>query len=189
MTDLARLGFQIDPERNAARGTQDLRGLERQSEQTERATDRLGRTSRTAGEDIGRTGQSAEAASANFRRAAVAAGAFAAAIGGAAAASRSFNDALQLDAAVGELSTLLPGATRDLEAMTAAAREFAAEFGTTQTEQIRAFYQAVSAGASDAQAAIELMEASNRLAVGGVTPGGQARPMADIISVLISKET
>ena len=28
-----------------------------------------------------------------------------------------------------------------------------------------------------------------RLAVGGVTPGGQARPMADIISVLISKET
>lgn len=169
MTELARLGFDIDPEGNAARGTRDLRGLEQQSVRTEQATDRMGKTSRTAGDAIDHTGRSAEQASSNFRRATVAAGAFATALGGTAAAAQAFNRSLTLDSAIGELSTLLPGATRDLRDMTAVARTFAAEYGTSQADQIRGFYQAVSAGATNATTAIEMMDAANRLAIGGVT--------------------
>ena len=90
-----------------------------------------------------------------------------AAFGAAFSLSASIAQARQLDAAIGELSTLIPGMTRDLEAMTQASREFGASFGTGSRAQAQAFYAAVSAGATDSAVAIARVDAANRLAIGG----------------------
>lgn len=94
-------------------------------------------------------------------------GALGAAFGAAFSLSASIAQARQLDAAIGELSTLIPGMTRDLEAMTAASSAFGASFGTGSRAQAQAFYAAVSAGATDSATAIARVDAANRLAIGG----------------------
>lgn len=92
-----------------------------------------------------------------------------AALGAAFSAGAAISGARQLDRAVGELSTLLPGATAELAAMNVAGREFGVAFGTGTEAQVRAFYTAVSAGATDAAEATARVDAANRLAIGGVT--------------------
>jgi TP901 family phage tail tape measure protein len=94
-------------------------------------------------------------------------GALGAAFGAAFSLTSSIAQARALDAAVGELSTLIPGATRDLVAMTQASQAFGASFGTGTRAQAQAFYAAVSAGATDSAEAIARVDAANRLAVGG----------------------
>ena len=81
----------------------------------------------------------------------------------------SINQARQLDAAIGELSTLLPGATSELNRMTAAARDFATTYGTGSQAQVSAYYAAVSAGATNAAQATARVDAANRLAIGGAS--------------------
>jgi TP901 family phage tail tape measure protein len=94
-------------------------------------------------------------------------GALGAAFGAAFSLTSSIAQARQLDAAIGELSTLIPGATRDLVAMTEASQAFGASFGTGTRAQAQAFYAAVSAGATDSAEAIARVDAANRLAIGG----------------------
>ncbi len=76
--------------------------------------------------------------------------------------------------AIAEVSTLVDTATFDLQGLTEATLEQAAAFGQAPTAQAQAFYQIISAGASTAAEANELLEASNRLAIGGVTEVGIA---------------
>ena len=90
-----------------------------------------------------------------------------AAFGAAFSLTSAIAQARQLDAAIGELSTLIPGATRDLVAMTEASQAFGASFGTGTRAQAQAFYAAVSAGATDSAEAIARVDAANRLAIGG----------------------
>lgn len=95
-----------------------------------------------------------------------------ASIGAAFSLTQAINSARQLDRAIGELSTLLPGATEDLRKMEQAARRMGREFGTGTRVQVQTFYSAVSGGATDAEAAIARVDAANRLAVGGVADFG-----------------
>jgi TP901 family phage tail tape measure protein len=95
-------------------------------------------------------------------------GGFAVALGAAFSFNAAISQARRLDAAIGELSTLIPGATQQLDEMTRASREFGASFGTGTQAQASAFYAAVSAGATNAAEAIARVDAANRLAIGGV---------------------
>lgn len=67
-----------------------------------------------------------------------------------------------------EVATLLDD-TSGIDGLTASARALAREFGTAPTEQAQALYDIISAGASDAAAATDLLTAANKLAQGGVT--------------------
>lgn len=69
-----------------------------------------------------------------------------------------------------EVSTLLrTDVVPQTNAISAAARRMAIDFGTSVGDQVSAFYQAISAGAADAAAATTLLDTANRLAIGGVT--------------------
>jgi len=78
------------------------------------------------------------------------------------------NQALDFGAAMGEVNTLLADNT-DMPRLTKEAKSLAAQFGGSPTAQARAFYQAISAGASNAEEATNLLTAANKLAIGGVT--------------------
>lgn len=95
------------------------------------------------------------------------------AIGGATAALIFFNRAISManefSKSVAELSTLLDDTTGSMNALSMAAKQQAVIFGSQPVEQSRALYQIISAGASSASEAIETLNASNKLAVGGVT--------------------
>ena len=77
--------------------------------------------------------------------------------------------ARELSAALGELSTLLPVGSKRLGEMQAAARAMADEFGTNAAFQLKAFYGAVSAGASTTAKAVAIVSQANKLAIGGIT--------------------
>lgn len=77
--------------------------------------------------------------------------------------------ARELSSSLAELSTLLPENTEQLGDMQRAARALADEFGTNAAFQVKAFYGAVSAGASDTADAINIVNSANKLAIGGIT--------------------
>lgn len=77
--------------------------------------------------------------------------------------------ARNLSKALAELATLTGGGTVRLKEMQKAARDMADEFGTNAAFQLKAFYGAVSAGATDAASAIRIVDQANKLAIGGIT--------------------
>lgn len=83
--------------------------------------------------------------------------------------SASIGLARDFNAALAETSTLIEGTPEQLEAVTSAAREMSREFGGTATQQVKAYYQALSAGADGVAGATKLLDQANRLAIGGVT--------------------
>jgi TP901 family phage tail tape measure protein len=90
-------------------------------------------------------------------------------VGGLAATmSASVGAARDFGAAMAEVSTLMSD-TSGLTAQSAAVRQLAKEYGQAPTEQAKALYQIISAGATSAAAATETLEAANRLAIGGIT--------------------
>ena len=76
--------------------------------------------------------------------------------------------ALDFSKSMAEVSTLLPD-TEGMAALGDEVRRLSMEFNQAPTDQARALYQVISAGATDAAEAVELLEVANRLAVGGVT--------------------
>jgi TP901 family phage tail tape measure protein len=82
---------------------------------------------------------------------------------GLASSARDFN------AALAETSTLIEGTPAQLNELTEASRALVREFGGNKTQQVEAFYQAISAGAASLPDAAEIVEQANRLAIGGVT--------------------
>lgn len=184
--DIAELGYRIDSG-EAVRATRDLQGMEQQADRTERSADRLGREADETGRKLRNMGSAVAfldgplgGVASRFRSLGTligqvgiaAAGAlvlFGALSLGARHLATGFDAALRLDAAVGELSTLLPGATAQLDEMAEAGRRMGVQFGTGSQAQIQAYYAAVSAGATNAAQATERVEAANRLAIGGVT--------------------
>ena len=86
-----------------------------------------------------------------------------------AAVGASIRLARDFNAALAETSTLIDGTPEELEAVTKAARGMSKEFGSTATAQVKAFYQALSAGADGVAGATALLDQANKLAIGGVT--------------------
>lgn len=86
-----------------------------------------------------------------------------------AALGRATADALNFGDAMAEVSTLLDDVEGNMAQLEQAALDQAAAFGSNPVDQARAQYQIISAGASDAAEATEILTAANRLAVGGVT--------------------
>lgn len=97
------------------------------------------------------------------------AGQVAALVGTVAGVSASLNTALDFDRSLAEVSTLLDGAADSTRELEFEAQRLAKQFGTMPVEQVKAFYQVISAGASDAAEATDILTAANKLAVGGVT--------------------
>lgn len=75
----------------------------------------------------------------------------------------------QFSSALAEVSTLLNDTAKDMPLLTQNAKLLAAQFGGQPTDQVKAFYQAISAGAGGAEEATKLLTAANKLAIGGVT--------------------
>ena len=122
------------------------------------------RSVRTASKDLGGMQKSAGLATGALRAfAPVVAAAFSAkALSGLAKQANEFS------AAMGEVNTLLSDNT-DMPRLTQEAKNLAAQFGGSPTQQAQSFYQAISAGASSAEEATSLLTAANKLAIGGVT--------------------
>lgn len=79
------------------------------------------------------------------------------------AAARGFN------AAIAETSTLIAGTPAELDELSASARALAVAYGGDAESQVRAFYQAISAGAGGVTEATALLDQANKLAIGGAT--------------------
>jgi TP901 family phage tail tape measure protein len=71
--------------------------------------------------------------------------------------------------ALAEVSTLLDDTATEMPKIERAALDLAGAFGSDAVSQTKAFYQAISAGASDAAEATAVMTEANKLALGGVT--------------------
>lgn len=168
MTDIAEVGFKADSE-PLVRARRELRGVGTDARTAARATDSFtaaeGRGTRATDRMASRVAL-LDRVVAGFRGTLLR-------MGSAFLIAFSFNSAInqarEFSAATAELATIATGGIDDI---TAAARRMGIEFGTGAVEQVRGFYQVISAGgaaASSTAKQLELMEAANRLAIGGVT--------------------
>ena len=147
MTDIAELGFRINS-RDAQTATGRLDRMTSAAGRTERQAQSLNRTMMIAAKGVAAFG-----------------GALVAGIG----FNRAFQGAMEFNSALAEVSTLLPQVDGEIQKIDASSRALAKQFGTSTTDQARAFYQAISAGAGDAAEATQLLTVANEAAVGGVT--------------------
>lgn len=92
-----------------------------------------------------------------------------AAAGAVAALGAATRASIELRGALAEVSTLLGDVPDEMAELSRQTKILAVEFGSLPTEQARAFYQIISAGATSAAKATEILEVANRLSVGGVT--------------------
>lgn len=90
-------------------------------------------------------------------------------IGVAAFFTRAVQAAGTFETKMAEISTLVDTAVFQMEKLEAAIKDASAEFASPAVQQGAAAYQIISAGAGTAADAIDLLTASNKLAVGGVT--------------------
>ena len=120
---------------------------------------------RIRGEDA--TGKAFRSASNNLKGlsklAGVAAGSFAGM-----AAALSIREFAKFEKSMAEVNTLL-GDSQNIEDYTKSVKALSLAFGVDQTEQAKAMYQVISAGASTAAVATEVLAQANALALGGVT--------------------
>lgn len=79
------------------------------------------------------------------------------------AAARGFN------AAIAETSTLIKGTPAELDELASSARALAVAYGGDAESQVKAYYQAISAGAGSVTEATALLDQANKLAIGGAT--------------------
>jgi TP901 family phage tail tape measure protein len=162
---VATLSVKIDPTqaRSGARVVKrEMGDIKREAREMERGVGRFGKT-----------------ANDNFRKAARGIGPVSAGIrnltglmaplGAAIAAAFSIKPLFAFKDALAEVSTLVDTTTFDMGALEKAALDQAAAFGGGAASQVKAFYQIISAGASSAAEATEILTAANKLAVGGVT--------------------
>ncbi len=82
----------------------------------------------------------------------------------------STEESLRFSTAMAQVGTVLgAGQINQLGALTENVRALGLQFGSSATDQARALYEIISAGASDAAQATEILTTSNKLAIGGVT--------------------
>jgi len=162
--DIADLGFEVE-----------TRGIDKaikQLDKLDRAEDSVGKTAKKSGGLIDRSMRTASTGinTANKSTAGLTSGlrnikGLIAGVGFGAAARMTFQYADSL----AEVSTLVDTTKFDMEALSKAALQQSRDFGSMPTANVKAFYQAISAGASTVEMATDAMTAANKLAIGGVT--------------------
>ena len=115
--------------------------------------------------------QSTEAIVGQFKKAAAAATALYAAAKTVASTTTTF---IAFDKTLGEISTQLLGATDRVKEFANESQNLALTFGSSLTDQSKAFYEVLSTGITDTREATELLTAANKLAIGGNSNLGTA---------------
>ena len=180
-----RLAIVVDPS-GAKSGAdvvkREFKDIGREAVATERRVNRFGRTGRTALDQFGRaarrSGRAVDGFSRSNERAARSAQSLERGVARVTAAVTAFATAatvlafrsgIQLNRALTEVGTLSTNARDNLDNLRDSARRLAIEFGGNSTENVRAYYQAISAGVGTAKQASEFVRESTRLAKAGVT--------------------
>ena len=163
---------------NAAKGiaeTKQLRAelnkLKGSAANADRALDDVGRSADVAG---ARMQKFAGIAKVGFAAVAAAAVAFAA---------KGVSAYKAQNAALSEVSTLIEGTADEMKQLDDASRSLAAAYGGSATDQVSAFYQAISAGVGGVTDATKFLDDANKLAIGGVTDITTA---VDILSTAVN---
>ncbi len=83
--------------------------------------------------------------------------------------AKAVSDAKAFNAAVRETGTLVSGSASEIALLEKNSRALSSAYGNAATDQVKAFYQAISAGAGNVSQATTLLDSANKLAIGGVT--------------------
>lgn len=157
--------------------------LRKDADAARRATDKLADEAKRAGDNFGKARTQASGVS-------KALSGLGRVLAGAAAGFVSFqalsgavSSALEFNRALAETATLIEGTPEQLRRVTEEASEFTKQFGGNATQQVEAFYQAISAGATDLADATDQVRVANQLAKAGVTDVATA---VDIISTAVN---
>lgn len=175
MNDVARLGIAVDSGK-VKTAIEALGKFTRASKDADGASEKLGETTNRTRDKFGRfVKQTDDVDDANNRvakSARMAGKAFAgvsAAVAGVVSAFQAGSQARGFEAALAETSTLLTGTRQEMNLLEVEARKLANAFGGSAEQQVRGFYQAISAGAGSVTEAAKILDQANRLAIGGVT--------------------
>lgn len=84
-------------------------------------------------------------------------------------AGAAINMARPFEQGLAEVSTLIEGTAEQMDFLRERSKAMALDFGTSNADQIKGFYEILSAGVDDISQANEIMETANKLAVGGAT--------------------
>lgn len=95
-------------------------------------------------------------------------------LGAGALTSLSVQSIVEFKDAVAEVSTLVDTTSFDMDRLQASALKMANTFGGGATAQVKAFNDVISAGTEDLAKATTIVEAANKLAIGGATGVGVA---------------
>lgn len=100
------------------------------------------------------------------------------------AVSQAASSAIDFEKAVAEVNTLLPKSSKLTSQLKKDLVALSGEFGVDKAEQARAYYQIISSGAAEGQAAIELLTQANTLASAGLADlGDSVNVITDIINI------
>ncbi len=149
--DVSRLGIRVD------------------SRDVVTADKRLTKMGNTAGKSERQVVKSTAGMKRGFSVAAKAVGGMIAAMASLQTVLKGINQAREFSASLAEVSTLISGTTKELSFLDASAKKLARTFGTDATDQLKGFYQALSAGADGVKGAEEVLRVANKLALGGIT--------------------
>lgn len=141
------------------------REAEREVERLKESIDGTQKASTDAGRATGDAAKSVEQLSASAVKAAAA---IAGALGITAAFQNATRNADEFRTKIAEVSTLVSD-TSDVDRLSQATRELAAEYGKSPVDQAAALYNVISSGATDAADATRILDQANRLSVAGIT--------------------
>lgn len=82
--------------------------------------------------------------------------------------AKSAQAAASFETRIAEIRTIATGAGFNIDKLAKSAQNFAVQFGTSNTEQAKAYYQAISSGARDTVQAQKLVASANKLAIAGL---------------------
>lgn len=140
----------------------------RSARQGARALDQLGGRARAVGDDFSQLNTRTQILHTAFGGIIASATSFLS-LGAGRFFSSFIGGAASFETKMAEVHTLVDETTFDVERLEEALKSQSRAFGLDVLDQAGAAYQIISAGASDAAEAIEILDTANRLAIGGVT--------------------
>jgi len=161
MVDVSTLRLEVESDA-AKKGKRNLDDLSGSAHKADDRVDRLGKTSVA-------TNAKMQTMNAGVMKLAKGLGVLAAGFASLASGRAAIMMARDFNAAQAEASTLIAGTTAEMAMLEAESRKLTAAYGGTATQQVQAFYQAISAGADGVAGAAALLDVANKLAIGGVT--------------------
>jgi TP901 family phage tail tape measure protein len=161
LEDFASLGIEVDGK--------DLRHTSRDFDKFVAAGSKAEQAAKRVGSSTQAMGAKTAAASAALTSATRGLIGLTAGIASFAGAAQAVSKSRDFQAAMAETSTLIEGTRAEMQKLERESQRFAATFGGDAAQQVRAYYQAISAGADGVIGATEVLEQANKLATGGVT--------------------